>query len=247
MFRWRGGEISRIEGFSDGLFAVTLTLLIVSSSVPGTFHELWQLVVDLPVFLVSFAVVVMAWYYHYIYFRRYGLEDFVTVVLNAALLFLVLFFAFPLKFLFTFLWRMVRGGGEDMFAVPDGVSFWSEPAQRTGMMVFYGLGLLGVFGLLALMVLRAYALRDKLELDELERYLTLASLRHHLITVVIALISLGVLACGGAPGYAGLVYFLMGPVHGIAGWRGGRKAHALHERLMLEVTREAAREVAREA
>jgi hypothetical protein len=28
LFRWRGGGVSRVEGFSDGVFAVILTLLI---------------------------------------------------------------------------------------------------------------------------------------------------------------------------------------------------------------------------
>jgi len=39
MFRWRGGDVSRLEGLSDGVFAVTLTLLVVSLDVPNTFYE----------------------------------------------------------------------------------------------------------------------------------------------------------------------------------------------------------------
>jgi hypothetical protein len=39
-FRWRGGEISRIEGFSDAVFAFAVTLLVVSLEVPETFSEL---------------------------------------------------------------------------------------------------------------------------------------------------------------------------------------------------------------
>ena len=39
-FRWRGGEISRIEGFSDAVFAFAVTLMVVSLEVPRTFHEL---------------------------------------------------------------------------------------------------------------------------------------------------------------------------------------------------------------
>jgi hypothetical protein len=39
-FRWRGYEVSRIEGLSDGVFAIAVTLLIVWLEVPKTFAEL---------------------------------------------------------------------------------------------------------------------------------------------------------------------------------------------------------------
>jgi hypothetical protein len=39
-FRWRGGEIARIEGLSDAVFAFAVTLLVVSLEVPKTFTEL---------------------------------------------------------------------------------------------------------------------------------------------------------------------------------------------------------------
>lgn len=61
LYRWRGGEVSRLEGLSDGVFAVTLTLLIVAQSVPSTFYELWLVVRDLPVFLVCFLALMQAW------------------------------------------------------------------------------------------------------------------------------------------------------------------------------------------
>ena len=34
-FRWRGGQVSRIEAFADAVFALSLTLLVVSADVPG--------------------------------------------------------------------------------------------------------------------------------------------------------------------------------------------------------------------
>jgi len=234
LFRWRGGDISRIEALSDGVFALTITLIVVSSSVPATAHELWLLVRDLPVFLVSFVMLLMAWHYHHMFFRRYGLEDFLTMVLNGAFLFLVLFFAYPLKFLATFLWRLVlgdRAASDAMFAIPDG-STWSNYELHVLMMVFYSAAIAGVFGVLALLVLRAWVKRDELELDVLERFLTLQSIGHHLLTVGVALVSLAILAFGAQPGYSGVVYFLLGPLHGILGFGGAARVKRLRKQLV---------------
>jgi uncharacterized membrane protein len=257
MFRWRGGDVSRLEGLSDGVFAVTLTLLVVSLQVPTTFYELWLTIRDLPVFLACFAVpttfyelwltirdlpvflacfamLMMVWRYHYLFFRRYGLEDFPTSFLNGAFLFVILFYAYPLKFLSTFLWRLILGEGlQPMFALPEGIE-WGQGSflQRSGMMYFYGFGVVGVFGLLALLLIHAYRKREELELDELERYLTLASIRSQLVTVAIAVVSLLVLALGGQPGYAGIVYFLMPLLHPPLGIVQGARAEKIHQRLL---------------
>ncbi len=39
-FRWRGEDVSRIEGLSDAVFALAVTLLIVSTEVPKTYNDL---------------------------------------------------------------------------------------------------------------------------------------------------------------------------------------------------------------
>lgn len=238
MFRWRGGEISRVEGFSDGVFAVTLSLLVFSSSVPTTYYEMWRTARDLPVFLVSFALLFLAWNYHYRFFRRYGLEDLTTITLNGVFLFLILFFAYPLKFLASFLWSLILGeSSAALFVLPADVTSthpWiaTELGQRTGMMAFYGLGLIGVFGVLALMGWHAYRLRAKLELDELECHLTRVSVGHNLIMVAVAGVSLLVLRLTANPGISGVVYFALGPAHAALGYLGGTRAAAIQQRLL---------------
>lgn len=225
MFRWRGGDVSRIEGLSDGVFALTLTLLIVSVDVPSTFHELWQTGRELPVFFACFVLLMWAWRYHYLFFRRYGLEDLPTTVLNGAFLFVVLFYAYPTKFVATFLWHLILGEPvRGMFAAPEGLSWLTEYQQRSYMMVFYGAGFIGVFGSLALLFAWAYRRRHELELDELECFLTRSSIVTHLITVTISSASVGFVLAGGVPGVAGILYFLMGPAHGVWGYWSGRRA-----------------------
>jgi hypothetical protein len=187
---------------------------------------------------VSFALLFVAWRYHYRFFRRYGLEDAVTIALNGVFLFLVLFFAFPLKFLASFLWSLTLGESTaPMFVLPENVTSsrpWiaNELGQRTGMMYFYGLGLIGVFGVLALMGAHAYRLRERLELDDLERHLTRVSIGHNLIMVLVAVISLVALKLTGNPGISGVVYFAYGPLHAALGFLGGTRAAAIQEQLL---------------
>lgn len=231
MFRWRGGQVSRLEALSDGVFAVTLTLLIVAVDVPRTYYELWLTIRDLPTFLFSFLMLMMAWRYHYIFFRRYGLENFLTQVLNGAFLFLILFYAYPLKFLATYLWSAVRGDWtaiQTMFALPAGVQWSASASQGEGLMIFYGLGVFGVFAVLALMSAYALRCRRELELDELEICLTRGSVRAHLISAGIAAASMLLVAVGAGAGAAGLTYFAMGPVHAVHGFWTGARADRIH-------------------
>lgn len=52
-----------------------------------------------PAFALTFAALMTLWVRHYYFFRYYGLDDLATIVLNTTLLFLVLFYVYPLKFL----------------------------------------------------------------------------------------------------------------------------------------------------
>ena len=88
---------SRIEAFSDGVFAFAATLLVVSV---GTQAESSILQVDWMVFLsfgVSFFALVGLWSVHYNFFRRTNYMDNMIIGLNAVLLFLILYYIFPIK------------------------------------------------------------------------------------------------------------------------------------------------------
>src|SRR3954465_14550365 len=99
-FRWRGGgEIARIEGLSDAVFAFAVTLLVVSLEVPKTFNELSELMHGFLPFAISFTLLMQVWLEQNRYFRRYNLQDSLSTVLNWILLFVVLFYVYPLKFL----------------------------------------------------------------------------------------------------------------------------------------------------
>ena len=98
-FRLRGTSMSRIDAFSDVVFGFALTLIVVSLEVPQTYAELHELVLSFLPFFICFVFLFMVWWAHFRFFRRYGLHDAATILINAALLFIVLCYVYPLKFL----------------------------------------------------------------------------------------------------------------------------------------------------
>jgi len=114
-FRWRGREVSRLEGFTDAVFAFAVTLLVVAIEVPHTYEGLMNVVREFPAFLICFALLMSFWSAHYRYFRRYGLEDGFTRVMTMAILVQVLFSVYPLKFLFGMVCgNLLHVGGHDI-------------------------------------------------------------------------------------------------------------------------------------
>src|SRR4051812_29388346 len=66
-FRIRGREVTRLEGFSDAVFAFALTLLVVSLEVPKSFAELMETMRGFLAFGVCFALLAVIWNHHYVY------------------------------------------------------------------------------------------------------------------------------------------------------------------------------------
>ena len=83
-FRWRGGEITRLEGFTDAVFAFAVTLLVVSLEVPHTFDELLVAMKGFFAFAICFTILTQVWYFHYKSFPALWAADPYTIVLNAA-------------------------------------------------------------------------------------------------------------------------------------------------------------------
>ncbi len=126
--------------FSDAVFAFAVTLLIVSLEVPKSFDELMILIRGFFAFAVCFTLLMMIWYEQHIYFRRYALDDVWTITLNCILIFVVLFYVYPLKFLFS-LWfgDMIYGSGQNRFSIRED--------QMPQLFVIYGLGFLIIYGI----------------------------------------------------------------------------------------------------
>jgi hypothetical protein len=191
-FRWRSHDITRIEGFSDAVFGFAVTLLIVSLEVPRTSTELLETMRGFGAFVVTFMILARLWYAQFTFFRRYGLEDKVTVTLNLVLLFTVLFFVYPLKFLFTNMLVDPRLKGTIQTA--HGIERVVLPQHRPFIFLVFGAGFASVFLVFFLLYRHAFKQRDKLELNELEIFETEHSIRRF---GVAALIGLGYLPLAG--------------------------------------------------
>jgi hypothetical protein len=228
-FQLRGHEILRIEGFSDAVFAFAITLLVVSVEVPKTFDELAESMRGFVGFAAAFAILFLIWFKQYKFFRRYALQDNVTIWLNALLLFLVLFFVYPLKFLFHLIFHLWTGGKNET-RLPSGelVNIVKE-GQDAQLMVIYAGGYIAVFSVFFLLYLHAYRRREELEMTPTERVLTLGSIREMALQAGIGLLSLA-FALAGRGAWSGLTYLLIGPVLTIQGFWTARQRRELMAR-----------------
>ena len=219
-FRWRSREVSRTEGLSDAVFGFAITLLIVSLEVPRTYSELMQTMRGFGAFAISFTLLFVVWYNQYKFFRRYGLEDNLTIVLNGVLLFVVLFYVYPLKFVFSLLVNLFTGGGGAFTLANGEVGHMVESnAQIARLMLIFGAGYVAVFGVFVLLYWHAYRKRAELDLNELEVFDTRVDVQESALNVAIGTISMAVAAVGGANfgGVAGFIYMLCPvvlPIHG---------------------------------
>jgi uncharacterized membrane protein len=108
----RGGEeFSRVLAFSDGLFAIAMTLLVVGIGVPtltdgGDEGELLEaysdLVPEIISFFISFAVIGRYWVAHHQFFRLLGAMDYPLVWINLLYLGFIAFLPFPTGVLGTY-------------------------------------------------------------------------------------------------------------------------------------------------
>ena len=208
-FRWRGGDVSRLESLFDAIIALALTLIVVSVEVPASFDELLVEFKKLPAFGVCFAILLMCWFYHYSFHRRYGLEDFPLLVLNSILMFVVVFYVYPLKFLYSL-----------MFTAEE-VQITRE--QVPTLMMMYSGGFAAIFLILLLMHVYAYSKRQVLELTYNEITQTKARICELFWYVLLGFISILIACTKDYVPFSGVIYFLVGPIQGLNGYLWGRQ------------------------
>jgi uncharacterized membrane protein len=143
--RW---STSRMEAFSDGVFAIAITLLVLEIGVPESgFEDLWKGIADQwPSYLAyatSFITIGGIWMAHHAIFRRLASADGMVMRLNILLLMLVSFLPFPTKLM-----------AEAIDSTTD--------AERAAA-IFYGLVLLAIAVVTSVLWRYAAGHRDLLE------------------------------------------------------------------------------------
>ena len=231
-FQWRGDEITRIEGLSDAVFAFAVTILIISLEVPKTMEDFYRVLQGLPAFAATFFLLMLVWYRQYSFFRRYGLQDLKTVVLSLFLLFVVLYFVYPLKFLFT---QLLAPVGEWIFpfATPEHIRIFNSAEDTVHLMVLYHAGVIAVYGLLLLMYRHAYKQREVLALNIVELHDTKDSIIESWFFVILS--TTGLLMTFFGADLAALSGAMVGPVCAIFFPIQGRISDKKRKKLMVEL------------
>jgi hypothetical protein len=159
-------------------------------------------------FAICFGLLMQVWNEQYRYFRRYNLQDPTSTVLNCVLLFMVLFYVYPLKFLFTLLVNAWTGVGTQVHLPNGAVERMIEPHQMPQLMSIFSGGYLAVSAIFMLLFGHALRMRSRLDLDAREIFATKVSIGAAAIQAFTATLSLGLLLVGGAgaAGWSGLIY-----------------------------------------
>jgi len=169
----------RMEAFSDGVFAIAITLLVLEISVPeSAFEDLWSGIAhqwpSYLAYVTSFLTIGGIWAAHHGIFRRLAYANQRLMLLNLLLLMAVSFLPFPTKLMAE--------------AIHD------EGAARTSV-IFYGATLLVISLLLSALwgsvTLDRHVLRPDVSDDEIKA-IALATTPH--IGLYVVMIALAVFA-----------------------------------------------------
>ncbi len=205
-FRLRGLEVTRLDTFIDAAFAFVLTMLVISfDEIPSNYAEMLAAVKRIPGFAASFAMMMMFWLQHRRWSRRYGLENFGTILLSIALIFVMLVYVYPLRMMFQGMFYSLSAG-----YLPSNFRIETFNELRA-MFVFYSVGFLAM-SLLVSQLYRAAVRNSKLlALNQVERQKTRIDMQAWAIAAGFGLMSilLALILPDAWVSVAGYIYFAL--------------------------------------
>ncbi|MEP7111601.1 MAG: TMEM175 family protein [Ferruginibacter sp.] len=203
-FRHRSQEILRIEALSDAVFAFSVSFLVAALEVPQTFDELKIIVKGAIPFFATVALLFLFWYRQYIFFRRYGLNDFTTILLNLIYLAIILFYVYPLKFLFSLL--ISSWTGLNLFPKASEKGLAVLTADDFPLLItLFSTGYFLIWFLFYCMHKRALIFSKKLEFNQYELLFTTKEIRGALWNSFVGLLAI-LFTWTGAVWLAGICY-----------------------------------------
>jgi uncharacterized membrane protein len=110
----------RLEAFSDGVFAVAITLLALDLALPGpgSHHSLWHLLGDhwrhFVAYFISFLIIGIMWVNHHALVRNIAVVDRAVLFLNLMLLLFIVVIPFSTS---TMAQYLTAGGGNSHLAM----------------------------------------------------------------------------------------------------------------------------------
>lgn len=229
-FRYRGIEPGRLENFSDAVFALAITLLLISTSPPSTFTQIVKFTFDLIPFMMCITLIVLIWHEHFVFYYRYGLRNNRVIFLNTLFLIIVLFYVYPLKFLTKLSLFVIAVPFEIEWLIED-LKAMMKGGNMSDLMIIYGVGAASVFFVLVLMYRYALSKAVELELNEVEIFDTKTSIRTNFLLGAIPLLSVIIVLIfysnPFAGAFSGFAYFLYGPIMSLHGRRVDKARRAI--------------------
>ena len=160
--RLRGMEMTRLETFTDAAFAFAVTLLVISvDDVPNSYEEFVEALKKIPAFIMCFIQLMLFWWGHHQWSRRYGLEDGWSMVWSLALVAMVLIFIYPLRAIFATYFAYLTDG-----ALP--MPFDLDGSQIGALFVVFGVGFSSMAVLIVVLNLIALQRRVSLAMNQHE-------------------------------------------------------------------------------
>lgn len=210
--------MTRIETFTDAAFAFALTLLVISFDPPTSPQGLVEALKGVPAFLLSAALLMLFWWGHHEWSRRYGLEDGPTVILSAALVFTMLVYVYQLRVMFALMtdWiGMITG-----LPIQQAGVHMEGPEELNMLFAIYAVGYMAMTVEIALLYGHAWRVRDRLGLNAVERHDTKAYAGLWLLQAGVGLVSflLAVLLparWAGIPGWAYMLLPILSPLYSV--------------------------------
>jgi hypothetical protein len=184
-FRLRGIEMTRLETFIDAAFAFAISMLVIApQQIPDNIDALLGAFRNVPAFVASIIVLGIFWRGHWLWSRRYGLEDGISIFISWAMLVTILIYIYPLKGIFGSMWFLLSDGqvGHKLGIHID----WQERA----LFALFAVGFIAIALEILLLNLRAWQLRDPLRLNPRERLITRYEVTGWSMPVGVGLISL---------------------------------------------------------